>query len=136
MRKILLTLTAVLVLSACGRSICIGPFGNKDECYGSGTQSDATTGVLRIATPTGINPSLITKGSSVTLTAQGGAGSYRWRLISGKGTLAVGTGGTQSGSYFIGGTVIFTDAEPNDTNRVELEDVNHSPVPITLVTGP
>lgn len=137
MLRLASSLLVLLVLSACGRSICVGPFGNKAECYGTGdTQGGTTSGELRIALPAGVNASLITKGSAVTLTAQGGAGSYRWRLISGNGTLSVGAGGTQDGVYFLGGTVFFTCAEPNDTNRVELEDVNRNPVPITLVTGP
>ncbi len=139
MRALVLGLIGIFALSACGRSFCVGPIGNVAECYGTGTPANpagVTTGELRIVLPNGVNGSQLKKGTPVPLTAQGGAGNYRWRLLSGKGSLAVGSGGTQDGVYFIGPTVIFTGTEPNDASRVEVEDSNRNPVPIMLVTGP
>lgn len=138
MRSLILCVATALILSACGQPLCVGPFGRKEECYQQAGDSGGSSsgGTLQFALQTGVVATQLPKSTPITVTAVGGAPPYRWIKFSGNGTLSVGTGGTQDGSYFVGDTVIFTSSESEDTNEIRLEDTNSVPLPILLKTVP
>jgi hypothetical protein len=83
---------AILLLSSCGRELCVGPFGN---CYsqpfknGPATQAGGSAqsvvgGQLMIKLPNPANPShTFEPGAVITLIGSGGSGKYRWTIHDG-----------------------------------------------------
>jgi len=78
MLRLALGLMATVLLVSCGSEVCIGPFGN---CWGTSTSGGTASGTLTISVPNTLINGQLVVGTSYTLTARNGNGSYTWRIF-------------------------------------------------------
>lgn len=123
MRFPLALLALAAMISGCGQEFCIGPFGNCQRASPTTTTSSGLTITMETAYQNG---KLVADGTTVTLTASGGAGNYTWEK-SGNGSLSVTTGSS----------TVFSPPSPfdaADTTIVRVRDSANQVFKVALTT--